>query len=491
MSKVKTRRATEADRKAALDALERASIPANDVATELDTYPEKWTLKHCRAAMLKAGMTDEDIDAVFAANAPTTSEGQEAQQSDADAAPQPLESSPSDPGHPLHICPTCADWGGEEVGCDSGCYGTCSTRDPEGGTQDHWRPSDERRCETCSFEGKEEHVDECEQCFDALDNGQHLPSWKPAHPAFSLLADAAPAPHRDSKGDAPDLLTCPPNLHKMGKELVTVTQKLTDAERIDLAGVMADALQRRDALDEEFASVKRSYKAKIDLAVEDAATAGAEYRSGERTHTLMCEKYEDKSTLEIVYLEPGTGREVSRRKMTDDDRRLKLPMEAAAPPAIGTTEPTPDNARSCINCVNMAQGDVEMPEPCQTCSQCGNGVADNWEAKRLCATCTNCTTRVNLYPCNGCSLNADEEHRGDDDRWTWKEFAPELTADATDEQLAATDETEGMSTAEEDTPTQGVAHGEDDMPTCDDTAADDMPAMPTVQPAEDMPTVRQ
>lgn len=276
-------------------------------------------------------------------------------------------------------------------------------------------------------------------------------------------SDNAPAVEA-STPEIQDIITCPPNLHKMGKELVTVTQELTDAERIDLAGVMADALQRRDALDEEFASVKRSYKAKIDLAVEDAAAAGAEYRSGERTHTLMCEKYEDKSTLEIVYLEPATGREVNRRKMTDDDRRLKLPMGDPIA-VIGTTEPTPDNARTCINCTHMAQGTDDMPEPCQTCSQCDNGDADNWTPEKKCPTCASSTTRVGLYPCNGCSLNADAEHQGDEDRWTCKVSAFAV-----------------VMTSEEPGETDDGAYAEADA----EAANDDMPTMPIAPPPEDM-----
>lgn len=282
--------------------------------------------------------------------------------------------------------------------------------------------------------------------------------------------------------NAPDILTCPLNLHKLGKELITVTQELTDAERLELAGKMADALQRRDMLEEEFASVKKSYKDKIDLTVEDAATAGSEYRSGERTHTLMCEKYEDKSTLEIVYLEPITGREISRRKMTDDDRRLKLPMDAPIA-FIGTTEPTPDTTRTCVTCTHMAQDTDEMPEPCQTCIQCDNGDADNWEPEKECPTCANSTTRVNLYPCAGCCRNAADDHQGDDDRWELKEVENVAATQDVLEQ-DATAEAEDMPPAEADAPTteDSVDHDED------------MPAMPLPSPdvmPDVMPDVRQ
>lgn len=243
--------------------------------------------------------------------------------------------------------------------------------------------------------------------------------------------DAAPTgepsvePTESAEDDTPapdDLLACPHDVRELGRETINVTLKLTDEERLELAQDMAAALAERDRLEAEFASVKKDYKARIDLQVSAAAEAGEIFRAGERTMPVSCCTFEDRTTMEIVYNDSVSGREVYRRSMTGEERRLPLPLDIQSPPPAGEPEQTPAditpfNARTCITCGHFAQDDGPLPDPCQTCGQCGNGERDNWTPQRHCRTCAYKTNAVDLYPCKGCALNAHEADRGDENRW--------------------------------------------------------------------------
>ena len=256
----------------------------------------------------------------------------------------------------------------------------------------------------------------CDVPADALEGS----GLTPDDAAEDDVTPPAAAP-QDTADDA--LLTCPHDVRELGRETIDVTLELTDDERLELAQEMAAALAERDRLEAEFAAVKKDYKARIDLEVSKAAEAGAEFRAGQRTMPVSCLKFEDRTTMEIVYNDSVSGREVYRREMTAEERRLPLPLDIKSQPLVGETEQTPAditpfNARTCINCGHFVQNDGPLPEPCQTCSRCNNGDTDNWTLQRECRTCVHKTNAVDLYPCKGCALNAHEATRGDEDRWT-------------------------------------------------------------------------
>lgn len=238
-----------------------------------------------------------------------------------------------------------------------------------------------------------------------------------------------PAADTDEENPAP-LLTAPHNVRECGRETIEVTVELTDLERLELAEIMAEALEKRDALDAKLTSIKKSYKTLIDTEVENASKAKDEYRAGKRTQAVSCNVFEDLTTLERVYNDSVSGREVYRRPLNPDERQCKF--ELVSSPSQPDTElenmtrlpVLPQqllNPHTCINCTYMGQEGSEMPDPCQTCAQARSGETDNWEPRQECKTCHNVLCMVDLYPCSGCSLNADPAHRGDKPRWTWKD----------------------------------------------------------------------
>lgn len=211
------------------------------------------------------------------------------------------------------------------------------------------------------------------------------------------------------------LYPVPAHYDEMGKELVTVMLPLTEDERLELAGRMADALASRDKLEAEFNAVKKDYKARIEIAISDAAEAGAEYRAGERTHSILCNKYEDNATLEIVHLCPSTGREMARRPMQGKELQHTLSTDEGTE---GTTEPTPDNhGRTCLSCAHNSVDVPQEKDPCMQCHHADNGHDDNWYPLEECKTCAYSTNSVDSPPCAGCSLNPDADYQGEESRW--------------------------------------------------------------------------
>lgn len=109
--------------------------------------------------------------------------------------------------------------------------------------------------------------------------------------------------------------------------------ELTDEQLLDLGSKMADALRERDKLETELLAVKKDYKARIDLSVSKAAEAAAEYRSGKRFETVSCDRFEDRTTMEVVWCDSVTGKEISRRPMTAEERQHRLELVTPDKPA--------------------------------------------------------------------------------------------------------------------------------------------------------------
>lgn len=218
-----------------------------------------------------------------------------------------------------------------------------------------------------------------------------------------------------------------------GREQIEVLVDLTEEKLLELGSEMAEALRERDKLETELLAVKKDYKARIDLAVSKAADAAAEYRSGQRLETVSCDRFEDRTTMEVVWCDSVTAKEISRRPMTAEERQHRFEIMAPDKPgdngedrAEVLTLPAPPaaNARTCLSCRHLSDG-TERAKPCLTCVQANSGDADQWEPRRECKTCVHVTGTVDGFPCGGCSRNPDPDHGGDEDRWTWKDAPKE------------------------------------------------------------------
>ena len=149
----------------------------------------------------------------------------------------------------------------------------------------------------------------------------------------------------------------PHDVRACGRENIEVLVDLTDEQLLDLGSEMADALRERDKLETELLAVKKDYKARIDLSVSKAAEAAAEYRSGKRFETVSCDRFEDRTTMEVVWCDSVTGKEISRRPMTAEERQHRLELVTPDKPADNgegraevLTLPVPPaaNARTCL-----------------------------------------------------------------------------------------------------------------------------------------------
>ena len=226
----------------------------------------------------------------------------------------------------------------------------------------------------------------------------------------------------------------PHDVRACGREQIEVLADLTEDQLLGLGSEMADALRERDTLETELLAVKKDYKARIDLSVSRAADAATEYRSGKRLETVSCDRFEDRTTLEIVWRDSMTGAEVQRRPMTAEERQHRFELVTPDKPAgdgedraeVRSLPATPAaNARSCLSCRHLTPEGSEQAEPCLTCAQANSGDADNWEPRRECKTCTHVTGMVDTFPCGGCDRNPDPGHGGDEDRWAWKDVPKE------------------------------------------------------------------
>ena len=148
--------------------------------------------------------------------------------------------------------------------------------------------------------------------------------------------------------------------------------------------------------------------------------------------TVSCDRFEDRTTMEVVWCDSVTGKEISRRPMTAEERQHRLELVTPDKPADNgegraevLTLPVPPaaNARTCLSCRHLSADGTEKAEPCMACAQANGGDADNWEPRRECKTCAHVTSTVDGFPCGGCSLNPDPGHGGDEDRWTWKDVS--------------------------------------------------------------------
>ncbi len=321
---------------------------------------------------------------------------------------------------PEHICKTCMQWGGEEVGPDAGECVECSVRDPEEATGDYWLPAnDAPRCETCAHHGAD-YPDDCEPC----QNDESAPNWKPSHPCFAPVDSpvASEFPVDPEEDDTPTSLPAS-SLQNLGYEKIEYTRSLDENGKREFADRMSNAIRRKAELEEELAATGKSFRNRIKALEQEAAEAADAYENSFVTEIVHAAKMADYDNEEIVWLDTTNDIIIKRRPMLPSERQFPLPglhdqPFQAVPQGETVGAPSPQE-HTCLNCEYgqaASQGD-DLPEPCQTCSQVDNGDTDNWAASRECRTCKNSTTDVHMPPCRGCSLNPVAAADTDEDRW--------------------------------------------------------------------------
>lgn len=224
------------------------------------------------------------------------------------------------------------------------------------------------------------------------------------------------------------------DVHWLKKETCTKAFPLSDEDKLELGSKMAAAQAKIDQLEDELASVRKSYKGRIEEHQETLSKAAEEFRYGKtEPQDVECDVFQDFDSGEIVYVTADdAAEEIMRRPMTTDERR---PTLFDGPPSIGkghsaplgedprhrvvTTEATPQTwGHTCVDCAHMPNADDgTQAEECANCAQSVEGGTDNWAPRRECATCNYKSIAVNMPPCNTCVLNPQADAGAEDDNW--------------------------------------------------------------------------
>lgn len=123
------------------------------------------------------------------------------------------------------------------------------------------------------------------------------------------------------------------------EETITVTQPLTEAEKIEYGQEMADALGEITRLEGEFDQQKKYFKRLIEEQEKVAKDAARLFRDGKEEREVYCDLIKDWDTMEMVWTEAAPPHaEVMRRPMTEQERQLSL-LDLPEKPA---TEPGDD-----------------------------------------------------------------------------------------------------------------------------------------------------
>ena len=208
---------------------------------------------------------------------------------------------------------------------------------------------------------------------------------------------------------------------------------LSDEDKLELGSKMAAAQAKIDQLEDKLASVRKSFKNRIEEHQEALSKAAEEFRFGKtEPQDVECDVYQDFDSGEVVYVTADdAAEEIMRRPMTADERRPTLfdgppsikghsaPLGEDPRNRIGTTGPTPQTwGHTCVDCGHMPNADDgTQADECANCSQTVEGGVDNWTPRRECSTCNYKSMAVNMPPCNTCMLNPQAEASADDDNW--------------------------------------------------------------------------
>lgn len=239
------------------------------------------------------------------------------------------------------------------------------------------------------------------------------------------------------------------------KDTCTKSFPLSDVEKLELGNAMAKAQERIDELEDDLASIRKSYKARIEEQQEILSQAAKEYRDGKtEPQKVECDVFQDWTTDELVYVTADeAAEEIMRRPMTNDEKRPTLfdaPPDAKGHSApLGedpryreTPAPTPQAwGHTCIDCARMADGqDGAQAEECASCVQSGSGDLDSWQPRRECRTCNYKTMSVSMPPCNTCSRNPEADEDAEDDNWIWAGSESAESAQEVEEEVAHEEE---------------------------------------------------
>lgn len=123
-----------------------------------------------------------------------------------------------------------------------------------------------------------------------------------------------------------------PNMTYVREEIITVTEPLTDAERLEYGQEMADSLAKIEEYEDALDAERKRYKRLIEEQEKIAQSAAKLYREGKAEREVHCDLIKDWDKCEMVWFEAEPPhREVLRRPMTAEERQgsfLEQPLVA-------------------------------------------------------------------------------------------------------------------------------------------------------------------
>ncbi|GEB79253.1 hypothetical protein DDE01_06680 [Desulfovibrio desulfuricans] len=130
------------------------------------------------------------------------------------------------------------------------------------------------------------------------------------------------------------------NVTWSAEEAITVTQPLTEAEKLEYGQEMADALSQIEIYEDELDAQRKHYKRLIEAEEKRAKDASRLYLEGKEEREITCDVLKDWNTMEMVWTEAAPPHaEVYRRPMTEKEKQLSLldtPTKPVKPIQAGT-----------------------------------------------------------------------------------------------------------------------------------------------------------
>ena len=105
---------------------------------------------------------------------------------------------------------------------------------------------------------------------------------------------------------------------------------LTTEERAELAERMAEHQADLQRLEDEKKQITKEFASRIELVQGNIRQESSTYLQGWELREVQCSEVTDRRAGFLTVVRLDTGEEVSRRKLTQEELELKLPMEDAA-----------------------------------------------------------------------------------------------------------------------------------------------------------------
>lgn len=145
-----------------------------------------------------------------------------------------------------------------------------------------------------------------------------------------------------------------PDQHFVRQENITVTQPLSDAEKLEYGDEMAAAMKRIEELKEEQKAKNNYYKGLIAEQETTGANAAKLWREGKEERTVFCNLIADYAAGEMVWSDAETGDVIERRKMTAEESQY---------PLLKKTPPSPQHSLFDGPAEPADTVDAAAPEP--------------------------------------------------------------------------------------------------------------------------------